>query len=54
MEKKDINKKYCKYDESFKPEILKMVKTGRSVAEVSRSMAYIFYIFFFFFSLFNY
>jgi transposase-like protein len=34
MEKTGINKKRRKYDESFKMELLKMVKSGRSVAEV--------------------
>ena len=38
MEKTGINKKRRKYDESFKMELLKMVKSGRSVAEVSRTM----------------
>lgn len=38
MEKTSINKKRRKYDESFKMELLKMVKSGRSVAEVSRTM----------------
>lgn len=38
MEKSIINKKRRKYDESFKVELLKMVKTGRSVAEVSQAM----------------
>ena len=38
MEKSIINKKRRKYDESFKVELLKMVKSGRSVAEVSRTM----------------
>jgi transposase len=38
MEKTSINKKRRKYDESFKQELLKMVKTGRSVAEVARTM----------------
>jgi transposase len=37
MEKKTVNKKHRKYDESFKQEVLKMTKT-RSVAEVARSM----------------
>lgn len=38
MEKTSINKKRRKFDESFKAELLKMVKSGRSVAEVSRTM----------------
>lgn len=38
MEKTSINKKRRKYDESFKAELLRMVKSGRSVAEVSRTM----------------
>ena len=38
MEKTIINKKRRKFDESFKAELLKMVKSGRSVAEVSRTM----------------
>lgn len=38
MEKTNTNKKRRKYDESFKVELLKMVKSGRSVAEVSRTM----------------
>ncbi len=38
MEKTSINKKRRKFDESFKSELLKMVKSGRSVAEVSRTM----------------
>jgi transposase len=38
MEKTSINKKRRKYDESFKLELLGMVKSGRSVAEVSRTM----------------
>jgi transposase len=38
MEKTIIKKKRRKYDESFKEELLKMVKSGRSVAEVSRTM----------------
>jgi transposase len=38
MEKTSLNKKRRKFDESFKAELLKMVKSGRSVAEVSRTM----------------
>ncbi len=38
MKKSIINKKRRKYDESFKMELLRMVKSGRSVAEVSRTM----------------
>ncbi|MDZ7934406.1 MAG: transposase [Emticicia sp.] len=38
MEKIIINKKCRKYDESFKLELLKIVKFGRSIAEVSRTM----------------
>ena len=38
MEKTIIKKKRRKYDESYKEELLKMVKSGRSVAEVSRTM----------------
>jgi transposase len=38
MEKISLNKKRRKFDESFKAELLKMVKSGRSVAEVSRTM----------------
>jgi transposase len=38
MEKKSINKKRRKDDESFKAEFLRMVKSSRSVAEVSRTM----------------
>ena len=38
MEKTIINKKRRKFDESFKAELLKMVKSGRSIAEVSRTM----------------
>lgn len=34
--KDNYQKKRRKYDESFKEELLKMVKSGRSVAEVSR------------------
>src|ERR1700712_4600649 len=38
MEKKTVNKKHRKYDENFKSEVLKMVKSGRSVPEVARLM----------------
>lgn len=38
MEKTSLNKKRRKFDESFKAELLKMVNSGRSVAEVSRTM----------------
>jgi transposase len=38
MEKISLNKKRRKFDQSFKAELLKMVKSGRSVAEVSRTM----------------
>jgi transposase len=38
MEKISLNKKRRKFDESFKAELLKMVKSGQSVAEVSRTM----------------
>jgi transposase-like protein len=38
MEKTGINKKPRKYDESFNIELLKMLKSGRSVAKVSRKM----------------
>ena len=38
MEKKNMSKKRRKYDENFKNEILKMLKTGRSVPDISQAM----------------
>ena len=37
MEKKTIHRKHRKYDDAFKNEVLKMIKT-RSVSDVAQSM----------------
>ncbi len=38
MEKKKTKRKYRKYDESFKKEVLLQIKNGRSIKEVSASL----------------
>jgi transposase len=38
MENQKIKQSYCKYDTDFKTEALKLVRSGRSVPDVARSL----------------